>query len=124
MTVDIAHPYTEPQQRISTELGGGGAAQDLFPRVEALLPADAWAAIMLRYNEIRASSGNPAGHYGGCAVSAHSASNPYLKAVTANSVKVGSPPTGRSVSSAGATTSSECGEPLTPVAQIDVRAAR
>jgi len=37
MTVDYAHTYTNPPQRISTELSGGGAAQDLFQRVQALL---------------------------------------------------------------------------------------
>jgi pimeloyl-ACP methyl ester carboxylesterase len=37
MTVDIAHTYTDPPQRISTELNGGSPAQDLFQRVEAFL---------------------------------------------------------------------------------------
>ena len=37
MTVDFAHTYTDPPQRISDELAGGGAAQDLFQRVEARL---------------------------------------------------------------------------------------
>ena len=37
MTVDFAHTYTDPPQRVSTELSGGGASQDLFQRVQALL---------------------------------------------------------------------------------------
>jgi len=37
MTVDFAHTYTDPPQRFSAELSGGGAAQDLFQRVETLL---------------------------------------------------------------------------------------
>ncbi len=37
MTVDFDHAYTDPPQRVSAELSDGGAAQDLFPRVEALL---------------------------------------------------------------------------------------
>jgi pimeloyl-ACP methyl ester carboxylesterase len=37
MTVDFAHTYTDPPQRLNAEISGGGAAQDLFPRVEALL---------------------------------------------------------------------------------------
>jgi pimeloyl-ACP methyl ester carboxylesterase len=37
MTVDFAHTYTDPPQRVSTELSGGKAAQDLFQRVQALL---------------------------------------------------------------------------------------
>lgn len=36
MTLDVEHAYTEPPQRIRTELGGGGT-QDLFQRVESLL---------------------------------------------------------------------------------------
>lgn len=36
MTVNFTHTYTDPPQRISTELSGGGAAQDLFPRVQVL----------------------------------------------------------------------------------------
>jgi pimeloyl-ACP methyl ester carboxylesterase len=36
MTVDAAHTYTDPPQRISAELDGGGT-QELFQRVEALL---------------------------------------------------------------------------------------
>ena len=34
MTVDVAHTYTDPPQRLEAELS---ASQDLFPRVEALL---------------------------------------------------------------------------------------
>lgn len=37
MTVDFAHTYTDPPQRVGDELSGGGAAQDLFQRVETLL---------------------------------------------------------------------------------------
>jgi hypothetical protein len=37
MTADFAHTYTDPPQRVSTELSGAGAAQDLFQRVEFLL---------------------------------------------------------------------------------------
>jgi pimeloyl-ACP methyl ester carboxylesterase len=36
MTVDFAHTYTEPPQRVSDELNGGGN-QDLFHRIQALL---------------------------------------------------------------------------------------
>jgi pimeloyl-ACP methyl ester carboxylesterase len=36
MTVDVAHAYTDPPQRISAELSGGGG-QELFQRVETLL---------------------------------------------------------------------------------------
>jgi pimeloyl-ACP methyl ester carboxylesterase len=37
MTVDFADTYTDPPQRLSAELSGGGAAQDLFQRVDSLL---------------------------------------------------------------------------------------
>jgi pimeloyl-ACP methyl ester carboxylesterase len=37
MTVDFAHTYTDPPQRLGAELSGGGATQDLFQRVDTLL---------------------------------------------------------------------------------------
>ncbi|HZQ32913.1 MAG TPA: alpha/beta hydrolase [Mycobacterium sp.] len=37
MTDTVAHTYTDPPERVRDELSGGGAAHDLFQRVDALL---------------------------------------------------------------------------------------
>ncbi|HTZ16754.1 MAG TPA: alpha/beta hydrolase, partial [Mycobacterium sp.] len=37
MTVDFAHTYTDPPHRLSADLSGDGAPQDLFQRVSTLL---------------------------------------------------------------------------------------